>query len=799
VNDDFVTEVLDRWPGRFRFGRLAVILCGAEQPDEDGLVDAVLRGIAEDEDERSAFDSLLREGRLEAAEYLLRNGPLREQAGLTRRLQALTDRREQLLEELRSRWAALEKRADDADLALPEPALAEPALAELERLCVVSWPEALRSLEAAESLLKTELAAGRERLLSQLAEREARGGADPAWAESSRALVDAGLLRAAARQIDDGTCGTGPERFPALPAWNPELSPEQLLGWHLDPVQRQRQARYAGWAPADDSARELLWAYAGLEDGGFVAAQRFAVALTAFLGVDTTGQAGPDEVSGGYLASVPGAFSEPEITRFRPLGNLDLFIGSPDTREPVGMEKVPPYLAVGPSLVPPAGRGPYAVLALRDVLQLVTLRMGRSTALMRVLGRQWPLATFTGRTPDAIEELLGPDEAARWATLRWVLDLSGLGGIVAADALAFATGWEPALLHLFLQALAERQDRPGGGMGWLSRWRHDRQFSAAVEETVVRPLGRSPLAHVAFWAALAAAPAGEEVSADELLGAVRLAADVVPDADALTTAMAGLARLRLARKASVDCVRLRRCGVLSALGGRAEQRLETALWEWATRPGPAEAEEDGHAVRLWEARRHALSPDYEEYLTALEEGAPASDLDARLAGLAEQTAGRPWEARTVDGTTDLMPLLRETAGLWQQVFPGVQFEIGAPDTAIARVGSRAAQVLLHELLANAGEALGGADTGRVSVHLQPEGEDWLIDVRDSGQGITYPQGREDMVFRPGRSTKGEGRGDGLHRARSIAEAAGGALTLLSRSGGHPILKGAYFRLILSKA
>ncbi|WP_030463328.1 ATP-binding protein [Kitasatospora sp. NRRL B-11411] len=792
MTDDSVIELLSQWPGRFRFGRLAVALRAPEQLDEDALVNAVLRGIAEDDDEQSVFDSLVREGRLEDAEYLLENGPLLGRGGLSRWLHALTARRQELREELQSRCAALEKRADDADLVLPELDLAA-----LEQLCATSWPETLRLLEAVESALEGGLAAGREALRSRLAEREAQGVNDPAWAESSRALVDAGLLRAAARQIDDGTRSSGPERVPALPAWNPELSPRQVLDWHLDPVQRQRQARYAGWAPADDSARGLVEAYASLDDGGFIAAHRFTTALTAFLGSDATDQVSPDEVTGGYLTAVSRAFVDPELMRFIPLGNLEVFVGEPETREPEAMGTLPQYLAVGPGLKASAERGPYAVLVLRDVLRLATLRTGRPTALMRLLGRQWPLAAFAGDTPNALDELLGPDEATRWTTLRWILDLSGLGDIVAADALAFATGWDPALLHLFLQALAERQDRSGGGVRWLTQWRQDRQFVAAVEDAVVRPLGRAPVPRLAFWAALAAAPAGEEVTADELLGAAQLVADLVPDADALTTAMAALARLRLTEEASTECVRFRRCGVLSVLGDRAEQRLETILRDWAAHPA-SPAPEDGHAVRLWAARRHGLSPDYEEYVTALEGSAPAPDLDTRLARLAQQTTGKLWDERRVDGTTDLVSVLRETTGLWQQAFPDVRMATSGPGAAVARISPRATQVLLYELLANAGEALAGSETGRVSVHLEPHGNEWIVDVRDSGHGITYPQGREDLLFRAGHSTKGEGRGDGLHRARAIAEAADGALLLVSRSDGHPILKGAHFRLILPK-
>ncbi|MFF4571559.1 ATP-binding protein [Streptomyces sp. NPDC001410] len=791
MTDDPVIELLGRWPGRFCYGRLAVELRRPERLDDDTLTDAVLRGIAEDEDEQAVFESLLREGEVEAAEYLLENGPLPDQAQLSRRLQAVTARRQELLGELDSRWAAVQKQALEADLPLPDLDLAE-----LERRCVVSWPETLPLLEQAEADFGQRLRDEQEELHERLRERQAAGTVDAAGAESSRALIDAGLLRAAAREIDDGTRSSGPERVPALPAWMPGVSPEQLLEWHLDPVQQQRQARYAAWAPADGSARQLVEAYASLADGGFDTAQRFATALNCFLNRDDAEDVRPDEVTGGYLTTVSRAFADPEIARFRPLGNLDLFIGGPETREPEGMEKVPPFVAVGPALQASAGRGGCAVLGLRALLQLATLRTGRSTALLRVLGPQWPLAAFTGRTPDELDELLGPDESTRWLTLRWILDLTGLGGITVADALAYATGWDPALLHLFLQALAERHGRAGGGRRWLPQWRQDRPFTAAVEDTVLRPLGPSLVARIAFWAALAAAPPGEEVTAEELLTEAQYAADVIPDAEAVRAAMAGLVRLRSAEDASADRVRFRRCGVLAVLGDQAHQRLDAALRDWAALPQDAAPEDDGHAVRQWEARRHGLSPAYDDYMAALSDSAPAADLDTRLAELAAQTAENPVDRQRVEGTTDLVPLLREMAGMWQQAFPGPQVEIGAPAAAVARISTRAAQVLLYELLANAGEALAGSDTGRVAIQVEPSGDEWLVDVKDSGPGITYPVGREDLVFRAGRSTKSKDRGDGLHRARRIAEAVDGDVLLASRSHGHPVLKGAHFRLIV---
>ncbi|MCF4136615.1 hypothetical protein L1856_06595 [Streptomyces sp. Tue 6430] len=462
MTDDPLMELLSRWPGRFRFGRLAVALRHPESLDEASVIDAVLRGIAGDEDEETVFDGLLREGQLEAAEYLLEHGALSGRPPLGRRPQAITARRQELLHELDSRLAALDKQVLAADLDPPGVDRAE-----LERKCALSWPEALPLIERAEAAVGKQLTDAQKVLRARLEERQAAGAIDAAGVESSSALIGAGLLRAAARQIDDGQRSSGPERVPTLPAWKPDVSPEQLLEWHLDPVQQQRQARYAEWAPADSSARQLLEAYSSLSDGGFDSAQRFATALNCFLNRDVTDPR-PDEVSDGYLTTVSGAFSEPEIARFRPLGTLDLFIGGPETREPEGMDNLPPFMAVGPGLRPPTGRGGYAVLGLQSLLQLATLRTGRSTALLRVLGPQWPLAAFAGRNPEELDELLGPDEQSRWPTLRWVLDLTGLGGIRVADDLAHTTGWDPALLRLFLHTLAERQSRAGGGARWLS-------------------------------------------------------------------------------------------------------------------------------------------------------------------------------------------------------------------------------------------------------------------------------------------------------------------------------------------
>ena len=93
------------------------------------------------------------------------------------------------------------------------------------------------------------------------------------------------------------------------------------------------------------------------------------------------------------------------------------------------------------------------------------------------------------------------------------------------------------------------------------------------------------------------------------------------------------------------------------------------------------------------------------------------------------------------------------------------------------------QVVLRNLVGNALDAASEAGgPGQVSVRLGSTRNEVLVEVLDSGAGVTPAQAVS--VFEPGSSTKVGGMGVGLGICRAIVEAHGGRLWALPGPGGH---------------
>lgn len=93
------------------------------------------------------------------------------------------------------------------------------------------------------------------------------------------------------------------------------------------------------------------------------------------------------------------------------------------------------------------------------------------------------------------------------------------------------------------------------------------------------------------------------------------------------------------------------------------------------------------------------------------------------------------------------------------------------------------QVVLRNLVSNALDSASekGAP-GDVTVKLAAAGSEILLEVLDSGRGVTPSQALS--VFEPGPSTKVGGMGVGLGICRAIVEAHGGRLWAMPGTGGH---------------
>ena len=85
--------------------------------------------------------------------------------------------------------------------------------------------------------------------------------------------------------------------------------------------------------------------------------------------------------------------------------------------------------------------------------------------------------------------------------------------------------------------------------------------------------------------------------------------------------------------------------------------------------------------------------------------------------------------------------------------------------------------ILGNLIDNAMEALADTHEKRITISLREDVRSWHFSVENTGASI--PESIRASIFIPGFSTKGEGRGTGLHIVRSILADHGGTITVES--------------------
>ncbi len=88
--------------------------------------------------------------------------------------------------------------------------------------------------------------------------------------------------------------------------------------------------------------------------------------------------------------------------------------------------------------------------------------------------------------------------------------------------------------------------------------------------------------------------------------------------------------------------------------------------------------------------------------------------------------------------------------------------------------------ILGNLIDNAVDALDGADERRVCVRLWEDVRSWHFSVENTGAPVPDSVRRE--IFQPGFSTKGDGRGMGLHIVSRILDEYGGVIELANQEG-----------------
>ena len=143
---------------------------------------------------------------------------------------------------------------------------------------------------------------------------------------------------------------------------------------------------------------------------------------------------------------------------------------------------------------------------------------------------------------------------------------------------------------------------------------------------------------------------------------------------------------------------------------------------------------------------------------------------------------RPRELRCEP--VNLRALVTSTADLMARdpAMRGLRVIVRGPE-AIAQVDKEQLQLLFHNILTNAAQAMGGS--GDIEVDMQPTASGWTIAVADHGPGMP-PEVRE-KAFEAFFTTKHRGTGLGLPTARRIAEAHDGEIEIITPATGGTVV------------
>jgi signal transduction histidine kinase len=170
----------------------------------------------------------------------------------------------------------------------------------------------------------------------------------------------------------------------------------------------------------------------------------------------------------------------------------------------------------------------------------------------------------------------------------------------------------------------------------------------------------------------------------------------------------------------------------------------------------------------------ALSPEQRQILANSQVRA-AQRMGAMLKELLEFSRGR-YQLKIEEQA--LAPLISYVVSelITPEVAPGVTVEMRIPPELRVRVDGERARRMFENLLINSLQAM--PEGGAITIRASEDGQKVRINIVDSGSGI--PLQLRERLFEPFASVgKSGGTGLGLAIARSIAEAHGGLLTLVS--------------------
>lgn len=129
---------------------------------------------------------------------------------------------------------------------------------------------------------------------------------------------------------------------------------------------------------------------------------------------------------------------------------------------------------------------------------------------------------------------------------------------------------------------------------------------------------------------------------------------------------------------------------------------------------------------------------------------------------------------------DLNALVREVLHLYESTTVRIRTELASGLPPVQGDATQIRQVI-HNMLQNAQDALGGQEDGEVVVITRRDGERALLSFRDNGPG--FPVEVLARAFEPYFTTKSRGTGLGLAMVKKIVDEHGGEVRLSNREGG----------------
>lgn len=128
----------------------------------------------------------------------------------------------------------------------------------------------------------------------------------------------------------------------------------------------------------------------------------------------------------------------------------------------------------------------------------------------------------------------------------------------------------------------------------------------------------------------------------------------------------------------------------------------------------------------------------------------------------------------------LAPFLRNVLTRWQGSACAIEFDVGHDDETTAAVDVERLRTVMNHLIQNAVDA--ALETaGRVTVRLTHRADAVVIDVIDTGPGMTAEFAR-DQLFRPFQSTKLGGYGIGTYESRALLQEMGAGIEVITAPG-----------------